>query len=349
MNPSKLAWTLTLLASVVAGQTLAQEGPPPVQVETALAVRQEVASTSWFPGTVVSRNDARIAAEVSGRATWVAEVGTALEVGGEIARVDDRMLSLQLADNDATIKRLEAQLKYEESQVARLDQLADTNNAAANQLDQARSQAEVVSQQLNSAKVAREQINYNIERSKIRAPFPGRVVERLVQPGEFLNPGVPVVRLVDTDDKEIRVQAPVSAARFVRDGASVTVKDDYLSSENAVRTVIPVGDERSRMIEIRVAVSEPEWVIGSAVRVALPSSEVRELVSIPRDALVLRGSEMFVYRVTADSTAERVDVTTGVGLGDHVEVNGNVAAGDELVVRGAERLRPGQALNVARS
>ena len=113
--------------------------------------------------------------------------------------------------------------------------------------------------------------------------------------------------------------------------------------------MIPVGDERSRMIEIRVAVSEPEWVIGSAVRVALPSSEVRELVSIPRDALVLRGSEMFVYRVTAESTAERVDVTTGVGRGDHVEVTGNVAAGDELVIRGAERLRPGQALNVARS
>ncbi|MEM6576805.1 MAG: efflux RND transporter periplasmic adaptor subunit, partial [Pseudomonadota bacterium] len=90
MKHATIAPSLTLLASVLAGPTLAQDGPPPVQVETALAVRQEVASTSWFPGTVVSRNDARIAAEVSGRATWVAEVGTALEAGGEIARVDDR-------------------------------------------------------------------------------------------------------------------------------------------------------------------------------------------------------------------------------------------------------------------
>ncbi|MEM9533478.1 MAG: efflux RND transporter periplasmic adaptor subunit [Pseudomonadota bacterium] len=332
-----------------AGPLGAQGGPPPAQVEVGEARSEEVAASRWLPGTVVSRNDARIAAEVTGRATWVAEVGTRVDAGGELARLDRRTIELQLQDNDATVKRLEAQLKFQRNQVTRLNQLADTNNAAATQLDEAQSQAEVVTQELRAARIAGEQIQVNLERSSVRAPFPGTVVERLVQPGEFLSPGAAVVRLVDTADKEVRVQAPVSSARFVTDGDTVAVRDDFSQADNSVRTVIPVGDERSRMIEIRVALTGSEWVIGSAVRVSLPTSEVRRLVSIPRDALVLRGSEVFVYRVSADSQAERVDVTTGIGLEDRVEVLGDISPGDQLVVRGAERLRPGQPITISAS
>ena len=67
-----------------------------------------------------------------------------------------------------------------------------------------------------------------------------------------------------------------------------------------------------------------------------------ELVAIPRDALVLRGSEMFVLRVTADNTVEKISVDTGIGLGKLIEVIGDVFDGDRIVTRGAERLQPGQ-------
>ena len=145
------------------------------------------------------------------------------------------------------------------------------------------------------------------------------------------------------------LQAPLSAARFVSEQMIVTVRDEYTEAKNAVRTVIPVGDERSRMIEIRVALDQPDWVIGGAVRVALPTSQTRNLVVIPRDALVLRGNETYVYRVLDDQTAERVDVDTGVGFGAMVEVIGDIAPGDRLVVRGGERLRPGQSVQVVES
>ena len=67
---------------------------------------------------------------------------------------------------------------------------------------------------------------------------------------------------------------------------------------------------------------------------------------MPRDALVLRGSETFVFRVGADRKAERVAVETGRSSGALVEVLGGIAIGDTLVVRGAERLAPGQAVAI---
>ncbi len=335
---------VALFAALALGAQGAQQGPPPALVEVSEAIADEVASTTWVPGTVVSLNDARIAAEVSGRATWVAEVGEIVAAGSPLATIDDRELQLQLANNAADIKRLEAQLSYRRSQVERFERT--TVNTAANQLDEARSQRDVVEQQLAAARIAREQIEHRLNRTKVSAPFGGHVVERLIQPGEYVSPGTEVARLVDTGHKEVRAQAPLSSTRYVSDGMRVTVRDDLGEAKNAVRTVIPVGDERSRLVEIRVALAQPEWVIGGPVQVALPTSESRPLVSIPRDALVLRGNETFVYRVSAEETAERVDVQTGIGLGQRVEVIGEILAGDRLVVRGGERLSPGQAVNV---
>jgi hypothetical protein len=88
-------------------------------------------------------------------------------------------------------------------------------------------------------------------------------------------------------------------------------------------------------------------VIGSPVRVALPNGEPRQLVAVPRDALVLRGSEIFVLRVTPDNVVEKISVSTGIGLGSLVEVIGDVSGGDRVITRGAERLQPGQSVVVA--
>jgi multidrug efflux pump subunit AcrA (membrane-fusion protein) len=132
----------------------------------------------------------------------------------------------------------------------------------------------------------------------------------------------------------------------VRAGLEVSVQHQQREALSPIARVIPVGDERSRMFEIRIAANDPAWVVGSPVRVALPSSDPRELVAIPRDALVLRGTEVYVLRVKADNTVEKVKVDTGIGLGAMVEVIGDLSDGDRVIVRGAERLQPGQSVAV---
>jgi len=67
---------------------------------------------------------------------------------------------------------------------------------------------------------------------------------------------------------------------------------------------------------------------------------------IPRDSLVLRRSGVSVFRILDDNTAERVKVTTGMAEGDLIEVQGDIQPGDRVVIRGGERLRAGQEVEV---
>jgi RND family efflux transporter MFP subunit len=324
----------------------AQDAPPsPVSVDEA---QSDVFSAAlWVSGTVISRHDSRIAAETDGRITWVAEVGERIAEGEPFAVIDDTDLRLELQDKQAQLESLEAQKRYQESNLERLNSLAANNNAAVNQLDEAKSQLEMTVQEIQRANVTIAQTQRRISQTRVMAPFPGMVVERLVQVGEFVSRGVPVARLVDTENREIRAQAPLTLSPFLREGLEVSVKHQGHESLSPVTRVIPVGDDRSRMFEVRVAADDPAWVIGSPVRIALPNSDRRELVAIPRDALVLRGSEMFVLRVLEDNTVEKIMVNTGIGLGDLVEVIGNVAGGDRVVIRGAERLQSGQSVVVS--
>jgi RND family efflux transporter MFP subunit len=338
-----LLTTITILAHTIAWA----QNPPPAPVAVDQARADTFSAALWVSGTVISRNDARIAAETDGRITWAAEVGTRIDSGEPFATIDDTDLRLELSDNQAQFESLQAQLRYQENNLERLHRLATNNNAAVNQLDEAQSQLDMTIQAIRRAEVAVAQTQRRIDQTRVLAPFPGVVVERLIQVGEFVSRGTQVARLVDTENREIRAQAPLTVSVYVKEGFEVSVKHQGRQSLSPVTRVIPVGDERSRMFEVRIAADDPAWVIGSPVRVALPNSDPRELVAIPRDALVLRGSEVFVLRVTPDNTVEKVSVDTGIGLGELVEVIGNVFGGDRVVTRGAERLKAGQSVVIS--
>jgi RND family efflux transporter MFP subunit len=316
--------------------------PPPAPVAVDEARLDTFSAAMWVSGTVISRSDARIGAETDGRITWVAEVGEAVEEGSPIATIDATDLELELQDNEAMLASLRAREKYLRNNLDRLNMLASSNNASANQLDEARAELDMIMQDIRRAEITVAQTSRRIDQTRVLAPFTGMVVERQVQVGEFVARGAQVARLVDTQNREIRAQAPLSVSGFIREGLEVSVEHREIATLSPVKRVIPVGDERSRMFEVRVAANNPDWVIGSSVRVALPNSDPRKLVAVPRDALVLRGSEMFILRVTSDNMVEKVSVDTGIGLGSLVEVIGDVSGGDRVITRGAERLQPGQ-------
>jgi len=336
----RLILTLTMLLPILASAQI----PPPTSVTVEAARRDTFHATIEVPGTVISQHDARVAAETDGRLTWVAEVGTRIAQGEAFARIDDSDLKLALQDNQAQLASLQAHQRYQQSNLQRLQKLALSNNAATNQIDEAQAQLDMNTQAIARAEIAIAQTQRRIDLAAIVAPFPAMVVERLAQAGEFVSRGLPVARLVDTENREVRLQAPLDLAAFVREGMEVSIQHNGHTSLSPVARVIPVGDERSRMFEMRVKAIDPNLVIGSPVQVALPSSDPRQLLAIPRDALVLRGNEVFVLRVNEGNTVERIKVDTGVGFGHLVEVNGLLNEGDQIVVRGAETLQSGQSV-----
>ena len=343
------AWASLLAVASGCAAWGAAADPPPAErpvVEVGTVSVRPVSIESWIPGSIVSRADARIASVIAGRVVWVAEVGTRVGQGEAIARLDDTVPRLRLEDLRAQVARARAQQQFNSSQLERFNRLAATQVLSASQLEDARAQREMSTDDLTRVEAQMRQVQYDIGQSVIRAPFPGIVSERFIQRGEYLQTGAATVRLVNTSDIEARATAALSLATNVHPGQIVTVRDHGVEKSGRVRTVVPVGDDRSRQFEVRVTLGSPEWLVGTPVEVSLPSAEVRTAMTVPRDALVIRQNHSYVLRVTRANTVEELDVTPGAGIADLVEVRGPLAAGDRLVIRGGERLASGQAVRV---
>jgi RND family efflux transporter MFP subunit len=315
--------------------------PPPPVVETAAAVSMQMSPLMWVPGTVVSRNDADLAAEVSGRILWIAEAGTHFQKGEVVARIEPQQFELDLAEREANIGQLQSSLEFSNRQLVRLKELANQNSASERQLDEITTERNIVKHKLAAAVVAHKRSLYDLERATVEAPFSGQWVERHQHQGEFTSTGSTLGRLVDIDNKEIRARAPLSVAPFVSPAMQLKVKENNQQFEYPVRAIIQVGDELSRSFEIRLTIENKNLLVGTAVRVAMPQAQEQLRVAVPRDALVIRQEKTYVYKIS-DGAALRIPVSLGTAKGDFIGVDGNISQGDRIVIRGAERLRNGQ-------
>ncbi|MBV9570653.1 MAG: efflux RND transporter periplasmic adaptor subunit [Alphaproteobacteria bacterium] len=331
-----MAW-----ASLASAQQAPAPAPPPkVGVVQARAVK--MAPKVVLPGTVVARNDSKLASEVEGRVAWVAEVGTVVKAGDIIARIDKSVAGMQLASDKANVARLSAQLNFDRSQAERMDRLFSQAAIAKATRDQASSTRQMDEGALAQAQASLRKSQYQFSHSEIRAPFPGRVVARLINTGEYAIAGKEILRLVDIGSIEVKAQSPIDSAHFLREGMQVTVEVAHRPILAAVRAIVPVGDELSRTIEIRVALKPGQAFVGDAAKVMVPSAAPRNVLAVPRDALVLREDNTYVFKVDAKNVAARVAVQTGSQDGAFVEVRGQLKPGERVIVRGAERLEAGQ-------
>jgi RND family efflux transporter MFP subunit len=320
----------------------AQKAPdsPTVGVMPARMVR--MAPTIALPGTVVSRSDSQLASEVEGRISWVAEVGTVVAANDVVARIDSNIASLQLASDRANVARLAAQLRFDRSQAERMQNLWNQNAIARSTRDQAGATRDMDVAALAQAQAALKKSQYQFDHSQIRAPFPGRVVSRLINAGEYAVVGKPIVRLVDIGSMEVSVQAPIDSTRYVHETMPLTVEIEGKPQTAVVRAIVPVGDIISRTIEVRLTLPAGAGLVGDAAKVFLPSAPPHNVLAVSRDALVLREDNTYVFKVDAKNHAQRVAVETGAEVGQLVEVKGSIAPGERVIVRGAERLEAGQ-------
>src|SRR3569623_2345234 len=127
------AIALALVASLPRGGSAA---PPPKPVAPAATVsvgtatETALAPTRWVPGSVMSRDDSRIASAAAGRVVVIVEVGTAVKAGQRLAKLDDVSLRLKLEEAKAQAGRARAQRELAASQFGRLDKLAPGNAVA---------------------------------------------------------------------------------------------------------------------------------------------------------------------------------------------------------------------------
>lgn len=318
-------------------------GPPPATVALATATKIEMAPHTVLPGTVVSVRDAVIAAETSGKILNIAQVGELVDAGASIAQIDATDAEQLVAQRKAELARLESLLTYHTDYYKRVEAANNKLGVSEIGIAELKSNRDTAKADVARAQAALQAAEKALERTSITAPFPGSVVTQSIQQGEYAQVGGAVVRLVDTINLEVSAQVPAALVQPLAPGTLLEVSGMGKTFLAPLRTIVPVGDEVSRTMELRVVLNDSDLLVGSPVRVSLPSAQAKEVVAIPRDAVILRTSAQYVY-VVEEGVASRRDVELGYAQGDMVEVLGDVDLGDQVVIRGGERLRDGQAV-----
>ena len=351
-NPVKTSIQLFIFglvsSFVVVAPSQAQEqgGMPPAQVSLTTAKTRLIAPTKSITGTVISINDSRISNQVGGELVWLAQVGSLARKGDVIAKIEDTVLAANLQTAKAQLARLEVDLEYRAKEVKRFETLATRDNASRARLQEESALHDMLIQDIKVANANLATAKHFMSQSQIRAPFSGHITERMANIGEYLNIGTPLIRLVDTFNREIVINAPLNLMEFFNTESVVNVTAANQSVQLPLSAIVPVGDHSSRMVEIRLSVAETEWLIGTPVKVNLPSAPARERVSFPRDALVIKGSNLFIYRVDDSMKAEQVKVDIDAIDGNWVAIKAAIKEGEKIVIRGGERLIPGQPVSV---
>ena len=182
--------------------------------------------------------------------------------------------------------------------------------------------------------------------------------------GEWVGRGDPIVDLAELDHVYIDVKVLETDIRYVHAGTSARVEINALPDEpitGEVALVVPQADMRSRTFPVKVEVAndssagDPLLKSGMIARVTLPVGQPHEATLVLKDALVLGGQSPVVYVIEASGEGEQatavvqpVPVELGVAEGELIEVRGPLRVGQQVVVQGNERLRPGQPVQVIR-
>ena len=203
----------------------------------------------------------------------------------------------------------------------------------------------------------------------LRAPFDGYVVKKYTEVGAWIRKGDPLVEVVELDPVEIDISVPDSLIAYLEVGAVQPVEVEALPArilqeldkplQGKLVRIVPQADLRSRTFPVKLRLRNPRHgnshllKAGMLARVLLAVGEPRLSLLVPKNALVLGGRTSIVFVVQTDpeskqATASPVEVQIGVAEGSWIQVTGLLQEGEQVVVEGNERLRPGAAVRVLR-
>jgi len=353
-----LAAFLPLIPAEPAAQ--AQETPATVLVAPAEMI--ELGETIPVLARMVATVESAVAARTEGVVQDVLfRVGDRVKAGDVLVRLDADLIDIQRRTAAAALASAQAGVEVAEASARRAEQAFERQSGLQGStafskgqyedLEQsaAQARAELVRAQaeVGRAEAALARADYDLTHSTIRAPFDGIVISREAQPGSYMATGESVAMLIDIDALEIEADMPVTLVPALDEGMEITARVDGARDVTAtLRSILPVEtvSTRTRPVRFSVDLAALDGVAladGKSLTLAVPAVAARETLMIPKDALV-QGSGGWRVFIVEDGEAKPRDVTIGQPNGLNVEVLSGVAEGDLVVVRGNERLRPGQ-------
>jgi len=323
--------------------------------------REPLSQTVPVIGRLVARQAGVVAARARGPVAEIRiDVGDKVDKGAIIAvLVADRLhwerqlRAAQVAEAEAALTTAKTETALKTQELKRMEGLRKSSaftqaryDDALQEVAKARSAAAEVEASRAQARANLKLAEIDLRYAKIRAPFPGVVSMRHTEVGSYLNVGDPVITLIDDQRLEIEADVPAERISGLEAGAVVSFRIDGSSLLRAtVRAVIPEENPMTRTRAVRFTPNfggrRAKLATNQSVTLHLPVGTARTVMTVHKDAILNRADKTVVF-VVAGEKAQMRPVRLGDAVGGRFEVLSGLDSGDLVVVRGNERLRPGQ-------
>jgi len=240
--------------------------------------------------------------------------------------------------------------RFLDAEVTRKKRLVKQKLSPVSELDKTVSERDVAKGDVIAAQARLDKTAQNLIYTQLKAPFSGIITQRIANLGEYVDNGSAIVRLVETAHREATIFAPIVAYQFLKNTKKLSITSPLGTGDATIKALVPVANERSHLMEVRLDMSTFDWPIGLSLKAKVANGPSKLSLTVPRDALVLRRDGASVFRINKSekgAKAERIAVVIGAGMRDLIAVNSTsidnkIVEGDLIVIRGAERLQDGQ-------
>jgi membrane fusion protein (multidrug efflux system) len=332
-------------------------GAPTVNVgpENLAIVEQTTLTTGpSLSGQLMAEKTASIRAEVSASVLNVLhDQGARVEKGTSLAKLDDTAIRDLWLSARSRVTAAQTSADQAQRELQRAERLLAAGAIAERDMEGARNSNTAAQAMLADAKARMSAAQKQLDATEVKAPFTGIVAERHVSAGDVVAPGTPLFTVVDPATMRLEAAVPAANLSDVRAGmrARFTVTGYGTTFEGRITAVNPAADPATGQVRIYASIPNAGGQLVSGLfaqgRVA---TETRRALSAPVSAIDQRALKPFVVRLKGGKT-ERVEVTIGVRdeERERVELVGNVAAGDTLLLGAAQGITAGTVVKVRRA
>ncbi len=327
------------------------------EVDVLVAKPREYTVILKSQGTVRARTQSALATEVRGRIISISpsfREGGFFEEGDILLKIDPSDYAMELTVAESTLIQRELELEEEKARYeqAQLD-LERLNLGTPSSLARREPYYQLAKAKVAAAQSRVATARKNLERTSIRAPFAGRVLQKNVDVGQFVSQGIQLARIYAVDFAEVRLpltenqlrylnleevyrgenpdfpDSPVVFLRHTSAGATYQWEGRVVRAEGAI-------DTRSRQLFVIAQISnpygrteskKPPLKVGTFVLAEITGKTITEVFVLPRKLLK---ENQYVLTVDNENRLRRTDVEILWHDDEHIVVGEGITAGDLL-------------------
>ncbi|HEY9148966.1 MAG TPA: efflux RND transporter periplasmic adaptor subunit [Gammaproteobacteria bacterium] len=324
---------------------------PPLVVEAIRIMPEPFVVTASYNGTIEAERRATISSRLASRvdARYIS-AGDVVEQQQPLLSLDDAEQRQELQRLNAAADRIRADLKYWRNQLKIDQNLFAKGTISEQKLQETARQVATLSASLEENSHARATAETRLGYAEVAAPFAGVVQAALVDEGETVNPGTPLLELVDTKTLKAVISAPQADQQQLVAGLPVSVHPHISTSswQAEIGQIYPVLDSHSRNLTFDVPIEYHDNVplqIGMGVNAVVEIKRFDSAIAVPLHAVQRRQGEEGVFAIN-EGLAVWLSVKTGLIQDDRVQILDGLSGGELVITTPYATLEEGRSVQL---